>query len=210
MSEIKGDPASLALTNLCTFLKSNLTDVKEVRDQWPYANEKLSYPTITVTHVTKPKRTPEMKYQISITTPDVDKKVVANEVVASWDLNLQLDVWCRDKLQRKQITEEIILLFNSQEEDASGSDNPDGLSLQCSDLFNEWIRYEIDDFEAMDDEPGAQREERREKITVMVNFREVRQRTYYAIINLDVHQHITTEEKALDDSDTNVEIDSIF
>ncbi len=185
------DIPDIALTTLANFIRLNVPTLT-VLEQWPYANEKLTYPSLTIT-MGKPKRMPEIPYEISCTAPDRHKKVVSNLVVASWDFNFQLDLWCRDKAERKDYTEKVLTLFNSQQVDLSGLDKPDGLSLNMAAHFNESCRYEIDTIEPIDDEAGAQRQERREKISVLVNCREVRQRTYYAMVTIQSNVEVSTE-----------------
>lgn len=196
------DVPDIALSTLAAFVESGISSLT-VYQEWPYANEQLTYPTLTISTV-KPKRMPHMPYQIVLTSPDTDGKVIANEVVANWDFQMQLDLWCSDKAMRKDYTDRIIALFNSQEMDASGLNKPDGLSLQMTAHFNEWVRYEIDTTECIDDEAGAQRQERREKIMVLVNCREVRQRTYYAMKNIDVHIQAPTDPVVSGDTGTEV------
>lgn len=203
-----GDPMELAMSTLQEFIASAFPELKVI-GEWPYGNDKLKYPSLTITLAGTPKRMPEMPYQVLITTPDENNKVLVNEVVASWDCSLQLDLWARDKLQRKQYTDKLISLFNSQETDSSGKENADGLSIQSAPLFNEFVRYEIDTVTPMDDEAAAQRQERREKIVVLVNFREVRQRTYYAILSTQLHSNVNTDQVS-DDTDNGSEVDTIF
>lgn len=206
MANINGDPVSLSLETLAAFIRTNVIGLT-VLEEWPYANQKIAYPSITITVAGTPKRVPEMPYQIAKTNPDGDNKIVVSEVVASYDFSFQMDLWCRNKLERKQFTDKVISLFNSQEMDNTGNNIPDGLSLQCSQMFNEWIRYEIESYQPFDDEAGAQRQERREKFAVLVNFREVRQRTYYAIINTELHSDISATDELTDDLDNTEETD---
>ncbi len=177
------DPPEIALAALSDFIAAGVEGLTVI-NEWPYGNEPLKYPSMTIT-VQKPKRTPMMPYDDSQTQPDQNNKIIVNEVVAEWDFSLQLDLWCADKSQRKEITEKVLLLFQSQP--------VDGLSLTLDDMFGSIARYEIDTVEPVDDEAAAQRQERREKIMVISNFFEIRQKSYYAIRKTEIHTQVATD-----------------
>lgn len=189
------DVADIALATLADFLSSAIPGLK-VNQEFPYATEKLVYPTLTIS-TNKPTRIPLMTYTDSVSSPDQNGQVVANEVVAEWDDTFQLDLWCKDKGQRKQFTEAIIAAFASQ------WPQPDGLSLPMPLHFNEICRYDIDTVQCIDDEASAQRQERREKITVLVNCREIRQRKYYAIKSVQATTVVGPDDAVMADSTYN-------
>jgi hypothetical protein len=197
--------ADVAKATLVAFLKANTTGLTVI-DEWPYGNQKIAMPSATIS-TTKPKRMPAMPVQISVTEPDINGQVVANEYVADWDDVFQIDLWCRNKVERTSFTSQILGLFNSQELNPEGVD---GLSLQMTTYFNEWCRYEIDTVECVDDAAAAERQERREKIMVLVNCREIVQRTYYAIKTLTVFNQATDQESALTDDTTGTDENTIF
>lgn len=195
-----------ALEGLSDFLRTNIPGLT-VLTEWPYANQKLTYPSITIT-TGNPARMPLEPEQIAITTPDVDNKVTATEVVAEYDDTWQIDLWARNKLERAQVVKQIIDAFNAAEVDTTGANNPDGISLTLVNYFNVIARYEIQTHQSVDDEAAAQRQERREKFRVLVNFREVKQRTYYAMMNIETHLGVGPTDPSLDDLETHaVEID---
>lgn len=192
------DPMSYAVNGLAAFLKTKIPAIT-VLQEWPYANQQLTFPSITIT-TGNPVRMPLMKETISVTDPDgITGQVVATEIVAEYDDTWQIDLWTRNKLERSQYIRQIIDAFNSAEEDASGSNNPDGISLTLSAYHNVIARYEIQNHQTVDDEAAAQRQERREKFRVLVNFREVKLRTYYAMQNIETHLGTATDDAGLDE-----------
>ncbi len=185
------DPSEIALATLSKFIAKSFPKLTLI-DEFPYGNEQLSYPSMTIS-ISKSKRTPKIAWVDKTSEPDDDGIVLQNTVVAEWDLNLQLDLWCRDKLERREYVENIIKLFNSQEGGIGIKENSDGLSLKMEDMFCEIARYEIDTVEPMDDEAAAQRQERREKIAVITNFFEIRQKSYYAIRKTVIKSQVATD-----------------
>lgn len=189
------DLPKIMMDTLASFLKAQISGLT-VLQEWPYANQKLSYPSLTIT-MNKPKRAPlQMKEFISKTDPDANKKIIVTEAVADWDDTFQLDLWCADKLSRSVISDQIIAAFNSQETNA-----PDGLSLPMVSHYGEFARFEIQDIMPADDEAAAERQERRQKITVLVNCREIRQRSYYAIRTVQTQLGVGTSDAQTADTE---------
>jgi hypothetical protein len=71
--------------------------------------------------------------------------------------------------------------------DETGQDNPLGLSLKLPSYFDQFARLDIDGHEYLDDEQAAQRQERRCRLELLVNVRAIRQRTLYAMKNVEVN-----------------------
>lgn len=172
------DVPDIALSTLANFISTNIPALT-VKQEWPYANEPLKFPSLTIS-TNEPKRTPIMPVLLSQTAPDVNHKITITEAVAWWDDTFQLDLWTRNKAERRDFTDQIIALFNSQ---MSVTGN-DGLALPMTDHFNELCSYEITTIKCVDDEAAAQRQERREMIKVIINCRELRQRVVYAMVNI--------------------------
>ena len=202
------DVAYIAKDILVAFIQANIPSLT-VRDEFPYATQQLKYPSLTIT-TNKPKRTPSFPIVISQTAPNSSNQVVANEYVADWEDSFQLDLWARNKAERSSYASLILALFNSQETNAGTADNPDGLSLQMAAHFNEWARFEIDSVQDIDDEAASERQERRKKIAVLMNCREIAQRTYYPIQSIAVFNQATGQEPALTDDTTGTEEHIIF
>lgn len=170
------------LSALASYLAGHVTGLT-VFTEWPSANQQLVYPSLTIFtgQVKIMNRQPE---QVAITTPDVDNKVTVTEVIGEYDAKMQLDLWCATKLQRDTVLGQVLDAINlaTTSSNPQGVNNAAGLSLQLSDYFNEWVRFDLDAFTYMDDEAAAQRQERRVKIDLLLNCRAINQRTLYAII----------------------------
>ncbi len=186
------DICDIAVEGLANWIRENLVGLT-VLEEWPYGNQQLKYPSVTL-FSGRPKRMPLMPEIISQTDPDDNNQIVANEVVAEYDFSIQLDLWAKNKLERKQWLSKILTAFNAQEMDITGQNNPDGLTLVLSNYFNMPVRYEVDYHQHKDDEQAAERQERRETISVLVNLREIRQRTYYAMRSIETHINPGTTE----------------
>jgi hypothetical protein len=196
------DIVSMAMDALGTWLAANISGLT-VLDEWPYGNQKLTYPSIT-TFTGQAKRTPLMNVEtLSVTSPDSNNKVVATEVVAQYDFKAQLDLWARNKLERKQVLAKLLTAFNYSQVDTTGSNNPDGLNLTLSNYYNQIVSYEIDWHQHKDDEQSSERQERRELISILVNLREIRQRTYYAMVNIQTETGVGTSDNDTSNLETN-------
>lgn len=161
---------------LATYLTTQITGLT-VFKEWPAANQKLVYPTLTIFTGDQP-FTPLGPYEIARTTPAVDNTVIQTLVVGEYDLKMQLDLWCSDKVMRAKYLGLIV--------DALSPDiQPLGLRIQLASYYNEWAQYDVDGHQNVDDEAAAQRQERRAKIRVLVNVKAIRQKTGFAMINLE-------------------------
>ena len=187
------DVPSLAVDALATWLR-NIQGLT-VYDEWPYGNQQLIYPSMTI-FTGRAKRMPLMPEIFSLSEPDQNNQITALEVVAEYDFNLQLDLWASDKLERKQTLAKLLTAFNSAEVDSTGANNADGLTLILANYFNMPVRYEIDWHQHKDDEQAAERQERRELISVLVNLRELRTRMYYAMKNIETHVGVGSSDPA--------------
>jgi hypothetical protein len=192
MSNPTSDVMDSCLSALATYLAGQISGLT-ILQEWPYANQQLTYPSLTIS-TKDPKRTPSMPILVSQTAPNESNQITANEAVAEWDDIFQMDLWTRSKAERKTITAQILDAFNAQEMDASGKNKSDGLSLQITDQYGEYARFEIENVQCVDDEASAQRQERREKITVIVNCREIRQRTYYAMTSIQLYGQVASNQ----------------
>lgn len=169
---------------LSTYLSGQISGLT-VLQNFPYANQELNYPSVTITQ-SNPTRTPEMPWITSQTTPDVNNQITVNTIVAAWEDTFQLDLWCRNNLERDKYLALIIDAFRNNEPN-------DGLSLQMTNYFNEYARYELESTENVEDEASVQRQERRAKIRLTVNCREVKQKTYYSMAIIQVEAEVATD-----------------
>jgi hypothetical protein len=170
--------------NLASYLRTEVAGLT-VKTEWPGANEKLQYPSLTI-FAGEPIFTPFQPTEISRTAPDVNNKVISTMSVGEYDLTMQLDIWCRNKLERETVFGQVFDAINK-------TVVPMGLSLQLTDYFNEWARYDIDRHSFVDDEAGAQRQEWRVKLSLLANVKCLKQVTTYAMITIVDTVGVTTD-----------------
>ena len=171
--------ADACLDSLATFLATQIPEMTIYRE-WPYGNQKLKYPTVSLTHqLTQVMNLPPE--QIAVTAPDTDNLVTATEIVGEVDFKIQMDLWTGNKADRDVYLGKLLDAINAQCADSTGNNNPAGLNLLMTNYYNSYARYDIDKFQHVDDEAAAQRQERRAKIDLLVNARMIRQRTYYVM-----------------------------
>lgn len=171
-----GDVPDQAIAALADFLSAQISGLT-VRQEWPYANEKLQYPSLTIS-TNNPKRLPIDPYQISQSVPDIDGNTTVKTAIAFWEDTFQLDLWCSNKLERKTYTQAIIDAFNSQA-------NLNTVNLVLTGNFADLCAFEIENVKCIDNERAAETQERREMITVLVNCREIRQTIVPAMIHIE-------------------------
>lgn len=168
-----------------------------VRNEWPAANQQLKYPSVTLSSGRIPVRN-EQPTLISKTAPDSNGQVIATECIGLIDFKIQLDLWCATKPQRNAVTTQLTDALNAQAADNTGRNNPAGLSLSLTSYYNEWVRYDIDGYNFVDDEQAAERQERRMKMDLLVNCRVIQQRKYFVIKKIQSSLGV-----GIKDSDTN-------
>ena len=87
--------------------------------------------------------------------------------------------------------------------------NSNVLNLVLSDYHMETAAFEIVSHECVDDEAAAQRQERREKIVVIVNVREITKQTYYAMTSIQLNAGVgDSDETSVDAPSSSLEAKS--
>lgn len=187
----------VCLDALKTYLTAQIPSLT-VRTEWPDPNQKLIYPCLTLFQgkITTMNRPPEI---VSKTAPDVNNQIVVTEIIGEHDFQVQMDLWCSDRVMRDKYLSLVIDAINAQVADSTGNNNAAGLSLQLTNYYNDWARFDVDSNENVDDAAGVQRRERRAKIILLANCRAIRQRTYYAMINIQSYTDATLSTGALAD-----------
>ena len=200
-----GDSAvDAAVDGLATYL-AQISGLN-VETEWPDSNEAINMPSVTLT-AGKDKRTPIQPEQISITSPNSENQVTQVIATAHYDMQIQLDLWCRTKAERRQFLNAILNAFNSSENNGGLTS---GLSLQLTSYFNVFARYEIDAHEFRDDEVAAETQERRATIMLVANTRECVSRTMYAIKHATVYQQTDSANSPLTDDTQDTEAKEYF
>jgi hypothetical protein len=85
-------------------LKANMPSLQAVDYEFPAASVSLKYPCLTII-AGNPEFTPLDPY-LQLQGVTEQHKANVKRVVGSLDLNLQLDLWCRDKVERFNLWEE--------------------------------------------------------------------------------------------------------
>lgn len=172
------------LESLGTYLKANMPSLSQVIYEFPAANVQLRYPSFSII-AGNPKFTPLSPFKLSQGETE-EHQASVKWIVGAYDLNLQLDLWCRDKVERFSVYEEFFQAFNKDIV-------PMGLSLSLTNYHNVWCRYELNGYDLADSEMASQRAEWRARINVMANTRAVIQKTEFIIENTEIN--LTTPDK---------------
>jgi hypothetical protein len=151
--------------SLGTCLKSKISELAAVTEDFPESNEKLSYPSISITG-SNPTTTPCSPY-IFTQGAAVENDSGGQEAQVKWvtgqhEFKLQLDLWCRSKEERHKLFQALTATFSSQFPVM-------GLSLQLSGYHGVWARYDVTATGYEDSEIASQRREWRAIFTVAVN-----------------------------------------
>ena len=157
-----------------------------VLKEWPNANQTLNYPMVSLVSG-KAQLMNRPLEQIALTEPDEDGKVTATYVVGQYDYKLQADIWAGNKAERDVYLGKFLDAVNKEAMDSTGKDNPMGLSLKLPSYFDIIARLDVDSHEYQDDMQAAQRQERRVRVDILVNVRAIKQRTLYAMKNVEIN-----------------------
>jgi hypothetical protein len=173
---------------LALFLKKSMPSLHSALEEWPDTNVQLDFPSISIM-TKKPIYTPFTPV-IYNQVPKVDQpmdqpRLTCDMMVGEWDQPLQLDLWCANKEQRNQLFDEFFKAFT-----LAVPDGPVGVSLQLPNYYNAWSRFDMDNYQYLDDEASAQRSERRAVISVLSNVPAIRTQVLNTIKVLEVESQI--------------------
>lgn len=202
------DPVQ-AITELLRTTMAGAISGLTVLDEWPNANQKLVYPTVTLNSKT-PRYRNLPKEEIARTLPDIDNKTLVTYIVGEYDYGIQMDLWCANKIQRGVMLGAILKFLDADAMEDLGDNKALGLSLTLTNYFNTIARLDYDRHELMDNEGAAERQERRVKIDLLVNVRAIRQRTMYAVKSVQVAQEVGSGPAPLTPDDAGTEPVTIF
>jgi hypothetical protein len=164
------------LENLGKYLKSSIPAIVQVTYEWPAPNVQLKYPSLSIISG-DPQFTPGMVRELSRGTISGHKSNVKS-IIGEYDFNLQLDFWCRDKVERSTLYEEFFWSFNP---DSSAG----GLSLQMADYHGIWCRYDLTGYKLSDAESSSQRAEWRLMINILANTSAVREKAEFVMETIE-------------------------
>lgn len=157
----------------------------QVRDEWPSANMRLTFPCATIITSGKPEFEPLSNYVCNSDAPDVENKVKSRYVVGQYEQLLQLDIWARNKKERATLYESLFQKWHEK-------NGP--LALTLTNYYGILCNYLWGDFSFEDSEISAQRQEWRVKIDILANFKGVVERDEAAMVELPTASEIENEE----------------
>lgn len=156
---------------LGTYLKSQIRSLQQVVYEFPAPNITLKYPSLSIT-TGEPsfaaEANPYIHEQGEMNA--ATKKATVSRVVGTYEFKLQLDFWCRDKVERYKIYDEFFKAFHAEID-------PMGLNIQLEKYFNVWCRYDQIGFHYEDSEIASQRSEWRVVVTLLAQCRAVLERS---------------------------------
>lgn len=159
--------AKAIMEGLGTHLKDRIRNLEQVLYDFPAPNITLKYPSLSIISGDPTFAAEANSYIISQgdTNPDTQKASVAR-VVGTYEFKLQIDFWCRDKVERFKIYDQFFKAFHTQIE-------PMGLNLQLSNYYDLWCRYDQIAYHYEDSQIGSQRAEWRVIIDLLAQCRAV-------------------------------------
>lgn len=161
------------------YLRSNMPSVQEVLEDFPEASAELRFPAVSIFSRT-PEFSPELSpYVVGMSTP-VDNRATVKRVVGSWDLAMQVDLWCGYKDERFKLFDEFFAAMTKQV-------TPNGLSLQLAEYHGTWARYDMTGHTFDDSEAGSQRGEWRVRIDVSAHCRGIIEREEFIIQTIETN-----------------------
>lgn len=177
MATLKRNCVKAVLSALTAHLRANMPNVAEFSEEFPSANVALKYPMVTIT-TGNPVFTPLEPTVLFQGPTGLDNKAQVQRIVGMYDLQMQVDIWCRNKVERINMFEEFFQAFN-QEID------PMGLSLKLDDYFGVFCRYDSIGHDLADGEQASQTDEWRARINLLVNTRAVLERREYVMVTIE-------------------------
>ena len=173
-------------------IKGQMPNLKDVLEDFPEPNQKLQYPSVSI-FTRGPKfraLSPYVYQQGSV----VNHKAEVKWVVGIYDFNLQIDLWARNKEERN---DQFNLLFNALNPNIT----PMGLSLQLTDYYNLWCRYDFDGYEFADGERSSQQAEFRVKLDLLATCKAIRVNKLYTMETIELKEHTTLldEDDSIED-----------
>lgn len=161
-------PEDAILSSLRRYLQNNVSGIKKVYAQWPYPNQMLEYPCISLL-VASPEFINHPPQQFSITDIGNNKLKVLYHT-GQYNMTIQVDIWVSNKTDRSKFFTNLDQAINKE---FLKNDSPRGLSLKLKDYYDEIARYEQTGYQYLDNADSAVKGEWRVKVDLVVNFRKV-------------------------------------
>lgn len=178
-------PEEAVLDSLRRYLQDNVSGIAKVYAQWPYPNQNLVYPCISLTA-----QDPNFVNYApqDFKTEDIgNQKLKVHYHTGQYNLNIQADIWVSNKSERSK-------LYNAFDEALNKGfllyDRPRGLSLKLKEYYNEIARYEQNGYSYIENEDSSVKGEWRVKVNLIVNFRKVDTAIRYKISEMTLESEI--------------------
>lgn len=170
---------------LGTHLKTSIPALEQVIYDFPAANIQLKYPSLSIISG-NPQFLPECgPYILDQDDTGTNHKAKVRRVVGTYEFNLQLDFWCRDKVERNKIYDAFFQAFNPEVD-------PMGLNLQLSRYHDIWCRFDQTGYRYEDSEISSQRGEWRVIVTLLAQCRAVLEKEEFIIETIE--NNLTTPD----------------
>jgi len=167
-------------------LRDKMPELAQVLEDWPGANEVLKYPCVSI-QGSAPSFTPCAPYFWKRTEANEINRASVLWVNGQYEFELQLDLWARSKSERHSLFENLQRAFASQFP-------VNGLSLELSDYFGVYARYDITGSQYQDTEESAQRREWRAIVSVTAHCHSIHEKVENIIAVAEVHTETTEQE----------------
>ena len=159
-------------------LKENMKSLEQVIYDFPSPNVQLLYPSLSIM-TGNPTFTAETPYILDQGEMDDETKMATvSRVVGTYEFDLQLDFWCRDKLERFRLYDEFFSAFHKDVD-------PMGLNLQLSTYYDVWCRYDQSGYRYEDRDIGSQRGEWRIIVSLLAQCRAVLEKSEFIIETIE-------------------------
>ena len=166
---------------------------KEIFNEWPAGNFTLKYPSLSIITSGDPLFTKTQNKPIVLTgTIGADKKAKVLRETGTWEWDLQVDLWCKNKNQR---TEFLRKLEEALDPDTA-SESKSGLHLVMPNYYNDFCSYTYEGYSYEDSEISSQRREWRSLLRVKADAKSLRDKREFIMetIELDLETRNTAEE----------------
>ena len=162
---------------LAAYLKSAISQLQEVYDDFPNPSQAQKTPCASVVTGT-PQFQGGMSYVLN-KTPDLESgKTRVLTAAGTYELKLQLDVWCSNKFERHQLVELVAQAMSPHIEFG-------GINLALADYQGQFAHYCVTGFAFHDSEHGSQRNSWRVRFEILADVKAVRETLENVIVNVE-------------------------
>lgn len=179
----------IAINALAAYIKTKLPALNVIAG-WPDPKDQLNMPCVSIIHAG------EIGYVNLMTTlsekiPDPDNEFNSLYIfqVGQYDYSIQIDLWCKHKIERKNWIRQIEDLFNED-----FVDNGSGLNITLTEQYNAIASFDYVGYANMDSEDNIQRGYWRSKLNIVVTHARLIRKSLPMIIETSVIDGITETE----------------